>query len=386
MRKLLILVLASTLLLGGCKLFRSSTPKDNTQPPTPLTEFVPSLSVQPLWKRSIGKGERRLWLRQSPALAGGRAYAAASDGRVHAFDLNSGAEVWNVQTDLRLASSVGAGEGYLVVGGLDGDVLALDVFNGAERWRRKVSSEVLAAPVVSRGIAVVRAHDGRMFGFGISDGDRRWVYDRGIPALSVRGNAPPLAEGGVVFAGYDSGHVVALRLEDGVEAWEQAIAQAEGRTELDRMADVDGDLVVADGELYAVSYRNRLLGIAVESGRPLFDRELGSYGGLAVAGERLIVSDNDGTVWAINRRSGAAMWRQEGLANRWLTTPAVHGNAAVVGDLEGYLHWLDLDTGQFVARQRIGKQPIRATPKVSDGVVVAVDIRGQMAAFRAGSP
>lgn len=386
MPRLLVLLVVSLLLLGGCKLFRPSAPKDNVLPPTPLAEISPSLSVQQLWKRSVGKGERRLWLRQAPAVAVGRVYAADSKGQVIAFDLNSGAEVWKVQTDIRLASSVGTGEGYLVLGGLDGEVLSLDVFNGAERWRTKVTSEVLAAPAVSRGIAVVRSHDGRVFGLGLADGGRRWIYDRGVPALSVRGNSAPVAENGLVFAGYDSGHVVALRLETGVELWEQAIAQPEGRTELDRMVDIDGDLIVADGEVYATSYRNRLVGIAADSGRPLFDRDLGSYGGIASAGERLFVSDNAGTVWALNRRSGAALWRQEGLANRWLTTPVVHGNAVVVGDLEGYLHWLDLDSGQFVARQRLSKRAIRATPKVSDGVLVAVDVRGQLAAYRTSQP
>jgi outer membrane protein assembly factor BamB len=321
-------------------------------------------------------------LRQAPAVAVGRVYAAGSKGKVHAFDLTSGASVWEVETDLRLGSSVGTGEGYLVLGGLDGEVLALDVFNGAERWRSRVSSEVVAAPAVSRGIAVVRAHDGRMFGLAIADGERRWVYDRAVPALSVRGNGAPVVDSGLVVAGYDSGHIVALRLEDGLEAWEQPVAQPEGRTELDRMVDVDGELVFADGEVYAASYRNRLIGIAADSGRPLFDRDLGAYGGMALAGENLIVADSAGTVWALNRRTGAAQWRQEGLANRWLTTPAIQGNAAVVGDLEGYLHWLDLNTGQVIARTRHSKRAIRATPQVSDGVVVAVDVRGQLAAYR----
>lgn len=381
MQRLLVLVVLS-ILVGGCKLFTPSAPKDNITPPAELVDFAPSLSVERVWKRETGKGERRLWTRQAPAVAVGRVYAAGSKGEVFAFDLSSGEPVWKVETDIRLGSSVGTGEGYLILGGLDGEVLALDVFNGAERWRTQVTSEVIAAPAVSRGVAVVRAHDGRMFGLAVADGERRWVYDRAVPALSVRGNGAPLVDGGLVVAGYDSGHVIALRLEDGLEAWEQAVAQPEGRTELDRMVDVDGELVFADGEVYASSYRNRLIGIAADSGRPLFDRDLGAYGGIVLAGENLIVADTAGTVWALNRRSGAALWRQEGLANRWLTTPAIQGNAVVVGDLEGFLHWLDLGTGKLVARTRHSKKPIRATPQVSDGVLVAVDTHGELAAYR----
>lgn len=386
MRRSVALLLLATVLLGGCKLFGSSKSKDNVDPPAPLEEIAPSLAVQALWQRDLGKGERRLWSRRAPAVQGGRAYATDHEGRVFALDLASGAEIWRIETGLRLGGSIGIGEGYVVVGGLDGDVLALDVFNGSERWRTRLTSEVLAAPVVSRGVAVVRSHDGRIFGLAVSDGSRRWVYDRAVPALSVRGNGPMLADGGRIFAGFDSGHVVALRLEDGVEVWEQVVAVPEGRSELDRMVDVDGDLAFDEGVVYAVSFRNRLVAIAGENGRPLFDRDLGTYGGIAVSGERLVLADTKGTVWAINRRTGAALWRQEGLANRWLGTPVIHGNAAVVGDLEGYLHWIDLDSGRIVAREKLGKRPIRATPKVADGVLVAVDIRGQMAAFRASAP
>lgn len=383
MRRVLLIALLAPVLLGGCKLFKPSAPKDNVTPPTALEEFSPTLAVQKAWSRSLGKGERRLWLRQSPTIAGGRVYAADPKGTVVALDANSGAEIWRVDTGIRVGSSPGVGEGYVVLGGLDGEAIALDVFNGAERWRAKVTSEIVAAPAVSRGVAVVRAHDGRMFGLGLSDGQRRWVYDRGIPALTLRGNSAPIVDSGVVFAGYDGGHVVALRLEDGVEIWEQVVAQPEGRTEIDRMTDIDGDLALVGGELYAASYRGRLLAMAADSGRPLFDRDLGTYGGIAVAGEQLIVADSAGTVWALNRRTGAATWRQEGLAHRWLSTPAIHAGAAVVGDLEGYLHWIDLDSGQFVARTRIGKRPIRATPREADGVLVAMNTYGDLVAFRA---
>lgn len=386
MRRALALLVLCVGLLGGCKLFGTSKPKDNVDPPTALEEISPGLAVQALWQRDLGKGERRLWARRAPAVLGGRAYATDHEGRVVALDLTSGAELWSVDSGLRLGGSVGLGEGYLLVGGLDGDVLALDVFNGAERWRTRITSEVLAAPVVSRGIVVVRSHDGRLFGLALADGTRRWIYDRAVPALSLRGNGPLLAEGGLVFAGFDSGHVVALRLEDGVELWEQSVASPEGRSELDRMVDVDGEIILSEGVVYALSFRNRLLAIAGDSGRPLFDRDLGAYSGLALAGERLILADSSGTVWAINRRTGAALWRQEALAHRWLGTPVIHGAAAVVGDLEGYLHWIDLDSGRIVARERLGKRPIRATPKVADDILVAVDIRGQMAAFRTSAP
>jgi outer membrane protein assembly factor BamB len=381
MRILVLLLLSSTLVLSGCNALRS-TRSDNIDPPTELTGFDASARASRLWKQSIGKGEGRLAIGQTPAIADGRVYVANIKGDVIALAADTGREVWRVRSGVRLTGGPGVGEGTLVVGSLDGEVVAMNPDTGSERWRARVSSEVITRPAIARGVAVVRSIDGRVFGFSITDGSRRWVYDRGLPSLTVRGNAPPVIAGGVVYLGYDSGDVVALNVEDGVQQWEQRIAEPEGRTELERMVDVDGELVVTAGELYASSYKGQVVAMDPASGRPLWNRDLVVFSGVALAGDQLLVSDLGGTVWALDRRSGAALWRQDGLAHRWLTTPAVHGEHAVVADLEGYVHWLRLSDGQFAARERAGRDRIRGTPQVADGVVYVLTTDGDLSAFR----
>lgn len=377
----LLAVLLSTL-LGGCKMFGSRSNKDNIDPPAELVDFTPSANVQQAWNASIGKGERRLSIRQAPAVAGGRVYTADVDGVLNAFEAESGSRVWQVETDLALSGGPGIGEGTLVVGSLDGDVIALNPQTGAERWRARVSSEVIAAPAIGRGVAVVRALDGRVFGFSITDGSRRWVFDRALPSLTLRGNAPPVISGNTVYLGYDSGEVVALALDTGSQQWLQQIAEPVGRTELDRMVDIDGELVVTTGELYAASFKDQVMAMDPATGRPLWTRDLSVFTGLNLAGDRLLLTSRNGTVWALDRRSGAALWRQDGLAHRWLTTPAVHGDYLVVGDVEGYLHWMSLESGEFAARERLGRKPVRATPQVADGMLFAVTTGGDLSAFR----
>jgi outer membrane protein assembly factor BamB len=283
---------------------------------------------------------------------------------------------------LRLSGGPGVGEGTLVVGSLDGELLALNPDNGTERWRAKLSSEVIATPAVGNGFAVARANDGRVFAFNITDGERRWVYDRGLPSLTLRGNGAPLIVQGGVFLGYDNGQVVAIRLEDGVQQWEQTVAVGEGRAEIDRMVDIDGEMVVDGGEVFAAAYNGQVLAISLEGGRPSWNREVSSYSGLSLAGEKLLLSDKDGTIWALDRRTGSALWKQDVLAHRWLTTPAIQGNYAVVGDLEGYLHWLSLEDGSLAARDRLTREAIRATPQVADDVLYAVATNGEVGAYR----
>lgn len=390
MRRFLAVV-ACVLLLAGCstrigKWFAGSK-KENINPPTELVEIAPGVPVDKLWSRNIGKGEGVLWIRQAPAVAEGRVYAADIKGRVHALDLETGRELWRVDTGLRLSGSPAAAGGFLVVGSLDGDVIALNADSGAERWRARVSSEVISAPLLAQGLAIVRANDGRVFGLDLGEGNRRWVFDRGLPSLTVRGNSSPALGQDLAYVGYDDGTVVALRVQDGLRVWEQAVAEPDGRNELERMADVDGEIQAGLNEVFAASFKGRMVALDAASGRPLWNRETGSYAGVALLGDRLVVADKAGSVWAIDRASSSALWRQEALAWRWLTSPAVQGDYAVVGDLEGYLHWLRLDNGELAARVRLGKEPIRATPRVSaDGILVAVDIEGELAAYRLGAP
>lgn len=377
-----LLVLPLLVLLAGCNILGSRTNRENIDPPAELTDFTESVEVDTVWNASVGDGEGRLALRQHPAVQGGRVYTASLEGEVAALDAASGNELWQAVTDLRLSGGPGVGEGTLVVGSLDGEVLAFNPDTGAERWRATVSSEVISPPAIGRGIAVVRTVDGRVYGFSITDGARRWVYDRGLPSLTLRGNSPPVIAGNAVYIGYDSGEVVALALDDGSQQWLQRIAEAEGRTELQRLVDIDGQILVTAGELYAASYKGQVMALDPASGRPLWTRDIAVNTGVELVGDRLLLSDTNGTVWALDRRSGAALWRQDALAHRWLTTPAVHGDYAVVGDLEGYLHWLKLDTGELAARERLGRKPIRATPQTGDGVLYAASTGGKLAAFR----
>jgi outer membrane protein assembly factor BamB len=276
------------------------------------------------------------------------------------------------------------GEGLVIVGTTHGEVVALDAGTGGERWRAPVSSEVIATPAVKNGTVVARSHDGRVYGFDAKDGARRWVFDRTVPLLSLRGNGAPVIVAGRVLLGYDNGKVDALRLADGNLAWEQTLANSEGRTELARMVDIDGELGVGDTELYAASYQGQVGALTLDAGRQVWSREYSAYGGVAYGTGQVFAADADGSVWALDSRSGASMWKQDALAHRWLSAPAVLGNYVVVGDLEGYVHFLKVDSGELAARTRVSRGPVMAAPLVVGDVVYVASAKGDLAAFRLG--
>ncbi|MCL1633600.1 outer membrane protein assembly factor BamB [Luteimonas sp. SX5] len=372
------------LALGGCNTIKGwfGGKKDKEAEPAELTDFTPSATVSKLWSVQAGKGEKRLGVRQRPAVADGRVYAAAVEGGVRAFDLRTGKSVWHYDSELPLSGGPGAGDGLVVVGTLEGDVIALDAATGAEKWKAKVSNEVISAPAVGNGLVLVHANDGRVSAFDAATGERRWFWTKELPVLTVRGNASPTVGPGYVFVGNDDGSVTALSMSDGSELWSQAVGQAEGRSELERMADVDGPAVLDGTTLYATSYKQQTLAIDAPSGRPLWTKDNGGVGGLGLGSDRLVVSDPGGTVWALDRSTGAAMWQQAALVRRNLSAPAVQGDYAVVGDFDGYLHWLKLSDGTLAARTRVGGEAVLAQPVVADGILIAQNIEGELTAFQ----
>ena len=359
--------------------------------PAELLKFDASVDVSKLWSAGVGKGEDRIGIRQAPVVENGRVYASAVEGGVRALDLQTGKQLWKYepakekkQPKLRLSGGPGVGGGLVVIGTLDGKVIALDANDGSEKWRAKVPGEVIAAPAIAQGMVFVRSNDGRTTALDADNGNQRWFNAQELPSLTVRGNAPVVTGPGVLFIGNDDGTLSALAMADGRPLWEQMIGTPEGRTELERMADVDGAPVLEGNTLYASSFKNQTVAIEGPTGRPLWVRDHGGAGGIGVSSSNVVVTDNKGNVYGLDKISGAAMWSQPALARRSLTGAAIQGDYAVVGDYKGYVHWLRLSDGEFAARAKTGGDALLAQPLVVDGILLVQNVDGDLTAFRLG--
>ncbi len=357
--------------------------------PAELVKFDATAKVDKIWTANVGKGEKRIGVRQGPVVADGRVYAAAIYGGVHAIDLQTGKKIWTYepakvkkQPKLRLSGGPGVGDGLVVIGTLDGEVIALNAADGTEKWRAKVPGEVISAPAVDQGMVFVRSNDGRVTGLDAENGTQRWFNPRELPALTVRGNAPVVTGPGVLFIGNDDGSIAALAMQDGRTLWDQMVGTGEGRTELERMADIDGAPVLEGNTLFVSSFKNQTMAIEGPTGRPLWARDHGGAGGVALTSGNVFVTDNKGGVFGLDKASGSAMWSQTGLARRSLTGPVIHGDYVVVGDYKGYLHWLRTDNGEFAARAKSGGDALLAQPVAADGILLVQNVDGKLTAFR----
>lgn len=359
------------------------TDEDTTTPPTELTEYALEFSPDVVWDTSAGDGAGETSNELASYWQNDKLYAVDYEGEVYAFNAESGKKLWDEELDVEVVTGVGGGMGMVFVGSKKGLLFALDAETGEQRWQTQLSSEILAPPTAANGVVVTRTSDGRVSGVAADTGTVQWSYQRNVPLLSLRGAGAPVIADDVVIAGYDNGKLVALSIQDGKVLWEKSIAVPRGRTELERLVDIDADPVVINDTIYVVTYQGNLSAVDIYSGQILWSREMSSTTGLdAIPGEAIYVTDDEGNVWAIQDGSGDALWRQTKLERRQTSAPAVVGDYIVVGDLEGYLHWIAREDGRFVSRKQVADAPILAKPLVKNGLIYITAADGSITAVR----
>jgi outer membrane protein assembly factor BamB len=381
MPRLLIAALL-VVFLSGCSMFGA---KDNADPPAELVDFEASLKIESLWDVSVADSDEQ-FLSIRPAVRYGKLYLADPEGQVLALDAETGEVIWRRETDAPVSGGPGVVGGMVLVGTQEAEVIALDEASGEERWRRRVGSEVLSAPAGESGTLVVNSTDGRVLGMNLATGDTRWSFDRTVPVLTLRGDSSPLVDDARAFIGFANGKLVCLGLSAGNLLWEATVATPRGRTELERVIDIDADPVLADEVIYAGSFQGGLAAVSANSGVVLWNREISTYAGLDADWRDVFVTDADDHIWALDATNGATLWQQKALHARRLSAPAIVGDYLVVGDLDGYLHWLAKEDGRMLARVRPGGDGIRVKPLVVNGVVYVFDDDGSLTALRVKPP
>jgi len=357
---------------------------DEVNPPKELVEIAEEVRLRRLWSVNVGNGQGDNYTRIIPAVDRGVVYAASENGTVVAVDLSSGDVIWRERLeDVTLTGGVGAGGGLVAVGTRDAEVVALDQQDGSVRWITPVTSEVVAAPTTNGDIVVVQTVDDKVSGLEASNGERRWIYESTQPALTLRGTSRPvITSAGSVIAGFSNGTLVSVSASDGVWRWEERIAVPEGRYDIERVIDVDGDLLVDGSRILASSYQGNLMALDILTGRIVWGLEgTSSYHGLARGFGNLYYSDDESLVVAIRDNSEDVVWRNEDLQFRQITAPTAITNYVAVADFEGYLHLLSQIDGRIVGRVRVDSDGVRSNLINSNGRLIAYGNSGTLAAY-----
>jgi outer membrane protein assembly factor BamB len=373
-----VLLLSQLLILGGCETvseFFEMNDDEDPQQPAELIDIEQQLSVRKLWSVGIGDGQGDGLYRLQPIIADNLIYAASADGEVRAVDRDSGKTVWRKELELPLSGGVGLYENSLFLGTNDGEVLRLDAQSGELLWSTPVTGEILAPPQGNGRVVVAQTYDGKLFGLKHDSGEILWRYDSSVPVLTIRGTSTPVLDGGVVYAGFANGRVVALDTTDGSVRWEVRVAIPEGRSEIERIVDVDGTMALVGTELYVASYHGRVAALDTRTGRKIWQRNVSSFYGVSQGFGNVYITEESGNITAFLRNGQGIRWEQGALAWRGLSKPVPVSSYLAVEDYEGYLHLLSQVDGEFLARIRPDSSGARAD-MLSDGTVLYVYTNG----------
>ncbi len=371
-------------LVAGVLLALAACSKDKEiDQPAKLTDFSATLRVERVWTATVAdKGAKPLRLGLGLAVDGNRVYAAGRKGEVAAFDLSTGRAIWRVKTKLALSGGPGSGAGLVVVGSTFGDLVALSSTTGATVWKVRLNGEVLSAPAVNDRLIAIRTVDGKLRGISLKDGHELWTQEQQVPRLSLRGTSWPVMTGDLVLSGFDNGKVAAVNVNDGSLQWETTISPAHGKTELERLDDIDAAVRVSGSDVYAIGFQGRIAMLALDTGQIWWAHDASSFRGLGLDDAAIYISSADGDVAALRRRTGTEIWHQKALAHRRLSAVVEGDTSVVAADYQGYVHWLDKATGAIAARASTGKVRISNAPVVVGNMVLVVNDVGKISAFR----
>lgn len=370
--------MAVLLLMAAC-----SKDKD-IDTPAVLTPFTATLKVERVWTATVpDKGAKVLRLGLGLATEGNHVYAAGYKGEVVAYDIATGHKIWASKLKKTpFSGGPAASADLVVVGTSEGEVIALKPADGKLLWRVRLNGEILAAPAISDRAVAVRTVDGKLRALSPKDGHELWSQEQQVPRLSLRGTSRPVIVGDLTLCGFDNGKVIAVNMNDGSLQWEAQVAPPHGRTELERLVDVDSTPRVSGSDVYTVGFQGRVAMLALDTGQVWWSHDASSYRGIALDDDGLYIANSDGEVVALRRKTGAEIWRQKALLHRGLSAVALTDNAVVTADYQGNVHWLDKATGGLAARMPSGKVRVSNPPIVSGNMVIVINDAGHITAFR----
>ncbi len=381
----LVTTLTAVLALSSCSTIDNyMLGKDNTPPPAELKTIKATMEISEIWKTGAGNATDGVYLEMSPAVDTNAVYTADVDGRVMAFDRKTGAKQWENDLDTNLISGPSIGDSYLAVTNKEAQVIVLDTQTGKKLWRKTVSNEIFAPPTIAEGNVFVKTVDGKLYAFNAGDGNEAWMYDHGTTALVMRAGSSPQVLFGVVVAGFSDAKLVGLKADSGQLLWEKIVATPQGVSDVERMADIDANPVVLDGITYVASYQQNVSALSLQNGEFLWKKDnISTFINMAADQTTLYIVDDKSTIWAIDRESGAVLWQQKDFENRHLTAPAIISDKTlVVGDYEGYVHWVSLKDGEELNRTHPSSSAIYAQPMVDGDDVYILTSNGKLAAYQ----
>ena len=377
---ILLLILSAATGCGLTDWIRNPFGEDeDPRAPAELLDVGSDITINRNWRINVGNGQGDSYKKLTPVVDGGFVFAASDDGEILAVNNINGDLMWQTEVETSITGGVGAGDGIVMIGTEAAELIVFNQSNGEEVWRASVSSEILSQPKTNGDIVVAQTVDGKLIALNREDGVQRWTYETTLPALTLRGTSSPvLTSEGTVVAGFSNGILVSVAAEDGVYVWEERVAVPDGQYDIERVIDVDGELLVDGSRILAASYQGNLMAFDTASGQIVWGMEASSYHGMDQGFGNIYYSDDKSHLIALRNNSSDVVWQNEELQYRDLTAPKTISNYVAIADYEGYLHLVSQIDGRIVGRTRIDNDGIRSNLIDDDGKLIVYGNSGSL--------
>lgn len=349
--------------------------------PKKLERITASSEFDHRWSNFVGIGQDSRYARLAPVVHQGFLYTVDVKGRLKQLSLNEGDVLWTLDLAVDVGGGIGVAGANLLIGSTSGEVIAVDPAKRSEVWRAQTSSEIVSAPQGNESIVVTSAIDGRVFAFDNKDGTQIWNYDHPVPVLSLRSNSSPLIIGENAFIGFDNGQLLCFNALNGQLVWSARVGQPQGKTELERLVDVDASPVELGPYIYGAGFNSRVIALTKGSGSIAWAQDISTTQNFVATDGVVAIVDDKSHIKAFDAVNGTLLWANEDLHRRRLSSPAVIDGQLVVIDLDGVIHALSLKSGQLTARLRTRHDSVFVAPLVDGEQFFILDTYGEISSY-----
>ena len=345
-----------------------------------LPESELKVSLDKIWSQSLGDPRGGTL---SPVGTDDGRVCGASAYSVLCFQGDSGREIYEIVFDQKISGGLGVANAEIFLGGEDGMVGLIDP-TGVVKWQSNIRNSVMGAPMAVGQTVIVRDVQGRLFGLDRETGESKWDFQAPNQSLILRSN-PGISAGysDSIVVGFHGGIAMHLDSASGEVLWSVNVSIASGDNELERIADVVGTPMVVENMVCMATFQGRTGCFDLETGRRNWSIQTSAVGSLGFDDERIFVSDEAGYVMALDRGTGAVLWRNESFKYRKITGPTVLGPWVMVGDLDGIVSVLSASDGSYVGRAKTDGSQILTNPIVIDDNMLVQTSKGNLYTFAA---
>jgi outer membrane protein assembly factor BamB len=381
-----------------------------TQADWPLPGGTPEQSVENVdaganlavaWRRGVGMGSSNaVHVMATPVIAAGRVFTMDAEAGISAHDARSGAEVW--RTNLRpsdnkrdreaFGGGIAYADGRVYVTSGYRFVAAVDAATGKLLWRTHTDEPLHAAPTVSAGRVMAVALDNSLLTFDAATGQPGWSYQALSETARILGASSPAVAGDTVVASFGSGELVALRVTNGNDLWDEALSRASRTSSLSEIRDIPGRPVIYRGDVYAVSHSGVFAATDLRTGQPRWSLPVVGITTPLPSGDVVYVVSKTGQVICASRETGQIYWMRdlnEGFVAKqrggvfgiggskpsrpiW-SSPLMSNNRLLLVGSSGQLVALNAKTGEVEKRMAIGAPALIGPVAAGDTVYVLTD-------------